>query len=176
MIFEKTNISGLTILKPEINEDHRGLFARTFCSQEFQENNLEFQIVQASTSFNSKKGTLRGMHYQIFPHEEIKLVRCTRGSIFDVVIDLRKDSATYKSWFGLTLSAENRFSLYIPRGFAHGFLTLEDNTEIYYQMSDFFHPNSSRGLRWNDETFKILWPDQISIISDKDQSYSDFRE
>lgn len=176
MIFEKTNFHQLVIIKPELNEDIRGIFSRTFCKEEFEENGLDSNIAQCNTSFNNKKGTLRGMHYQIHPHEEIKLVRCTRGSMFDVVIDLRKNSSTYKLWFGITLSANNRFALYIPKGFAHGFVTLEDNTEVLYQMSDFFQPNSAKGVRWNDESFKIDWPVDISIISNKDKSYSNFEE
>ena len=169
MIFEKTNFHQLVIIKPELNEDIRGIFSRTFCKEEFEENGLDTNITQCNTSFNNKKGTLRGMHYQIHPHEEIKLVRCTRGSMFDVVIDLRKNSSTYKLWFGITLSANNRFALYIPKGFAHGFVTLEDNTEVLYQMSDFFQPNSAKGVRWNDESFKIDWPVDISIISISNQ-------
>jgi dTDP-4-dehydrorhamnose 3,5-epimerase len=176
MIFEKTNFHQLVIIKPELNQDVRGIFSRTFCKEEFEENGLDSNIAQCNTSFNNKKGTLRGMHYQIHPHEEIKLVRCTRGSMFDVVIDLRKNSNTYKLWFGITLSANNRFALYIPKGFAHGFVTLEDNTEVLYQMSDFFQPNSAKGVRWNDESFKIDWPVDVSIISNKDKSYSNFEE
>ena len=176
MIFEKTNFHQLVIIKPELNQDVRGIFSRTFCKEEFEENGLDSNIAQCNTSFNNKKGTLRGMHYQIHPHEEIKLVRCTRGSMFDVVIDLRKNSNTYKLWFGITLSANNRFALYIPKGFAHGFVTLEDNTEVLHQMSDFFQPNSAKGVRWNDESFKIDWPVDVSIISNKDKSYSNFEE
>mgnify|MGYP001242411019 FL=1 len=174
MIFEKANLNDLVIVKPEENFDPRGLFSRTFCKKEFEENGLDVNISQCNTSFNLKKATLRGMHYQIKPFEEKKLVRCTSGSIYDVVVDIRKDSSTYSQWFGIELSSKNRFAIYIPNGFAHGFITLEDNSEVFYQMSNFFHPQSSRGLRWNDEAFKISWPLKPKIISEKDLSYSDF--
>lgn len=132
------------------------------------------QLVQCSISFNNLKGTLRGVHYQTAPYEEAKLVRCTRGSIYDVIIDLRPSSATFKGYFDILLDAEGRKMLYIPEGFAHGFLTLEDYTEVFYQMSEFYEPSSARGVRWNDPAFGIEWPADVSVISDRDRSYPDF--
>lgn len=173
MKFTSLSLNGLYLIEPERIPDERGYFARVLCKQEFLENGLHFCPDQCSVSFNHKKGTLRGMHLQKFPHEEIKLVTCTRGEIFDVVIDMRPESPTYKNWEAVNLSAENKKMLYIPKGFAHGFQTLVDNTEVYYQISGLFSPQHAIGIRWNDPAFKIAWPADISVISKKDQQYAD---
>lgn len=172
MKFLETKLKGAYVIELDPISDHRGFFARSWCAQEFSDRGLNPNLVQCNISFNIKKGTLRGMHYQTNPHEEAKLVRCTQGSIYDVVVDIRPDSATFKSWFAIELSTANRQMLYIPEGFAHGFETLEDNTEVFYQMSDFFHPESARGFRWDDPDFSIRWNLTDKIISDKDLSYS----
>jgi dTDP-4-dehydrorhamnose 3,5-epimerase len=174
MIFTETRLRGAFIIQPELLEDERGFFARAFCRHEFADHGLQSSFVQCNVSFNYKNGTLRGMHYQAAPHQEAKLVRCTAGSIYDVTIDLRPDSATFTQWVAVELSAENRKMLYIPEDFAHGFLTLADNTEIFYQMSQFYEPQAARGLRWNDRAFGIQWPAPITTISSKDQNYPDF--
>ena len=172
MKFIPLRLSGAFLIEPEPMVDERGSFARSFCRQEFQERGLNPHLEQCSISFNHKKGTLRGMHFQKPPFEEAKIVRCTQGKIFDVIIDLRRKSLSYKQWEGVTLSAENRHQLYIPEGFAHGFQTLEDNTEVFYQISSAFVPGQSSGVRWNDPAFEIPWPLEVSMISSKDQSYS----
>ncbi|MHB8654740.1 MAG: dTDP-4-dehydrorhamnose 3,5-epimerase [Terriglobia bacterium] len=173
MIFTKTKLDGAWIIEPERVEDERGFFARTFCQKEFEAQGLNSQLVQCSISFNKKKGILRGMHSQARPYEEAKLVRCTRGAIYDVVLDVRPGSATYKEWVAVELTAENRLALYIGKGFAHGFQTLEPNTEVYYQMSEFYHPECARGVRWNDPACQIKWPLESVIISEKDRNYPD---
>ncbi len=176
MIFTETTLKGAFIIEPELHEDERGFFARTFCQEEFEAHGLNINWVQCNISFNSKQGTLRGMHYQTAPYEEIKLVRCTMGSIYDVIIDLRSDSPTFKQWLGIELSADNRRMLYVPENFAHGFQTLVDHTEVHYQMSVFYNPEYSKGLRWNDPVFKILWPpSRQRILSPTDQRYPTFR-
>lgn len=174
MIFTETKLKGAYLIEPERLEDERGFFARTFCVQEFEANGLNPRVVQCSISYNKKKGTLRGMHYQAAPHAEVKVVRCTRGSIYDVVIDLRPQSATFKQWLAVELTADNRRMLYIPEGFAHGFQTLEDGTEVFYQMSEFYHPESARGIRWNDQTFQVWWPIVEAIISERDHTHLDW--
>lgn len=174
MQFHETFISGLFVIEPDPIEDERGFFARTFCHQKFKEFGLVSTFDQCNISFNNKKGTLRGMHYQIEPFGEVKLVRCTMGAIFDVVLDLRSDSPTYKKWFGVELNHENRKMLYIPKGCAHGFQTLEDHTEIFYQMGGAFIPNAARGVLWNDPAFSIIWPMPVEVISEKDQNYPEF--
>jgi dTDP-4-dehydrorhamnose 3,5-epimerase len=176
MIFIETKLEGAFIIEPERLEDERGLFARTFCRKEFETNGLNSNLVQCSISFNKEKGTLRGMHYQIEPHQEAKLVRCTMGAMYDVIIDLRSESPTFKQWVGVELTAENRKMFYIPAGFAHGFQTMEADTEVFYQMSEFYHPECARGLRWNDPTFGIEWPYEVTVISPSDQQYPDFSE
>ena len=176
MIFTETPLVGAYIIDLERTEDERGFFARTFCHEEFKAHGLNLQVVQCNISFNTKKGTLRGMHCQIAPYEETKLVRCTRGGIYDVLIDLRPDSPTFKKWAAIELTAENYRILYIPRGFAHGFQTLEDNSEVFYQMSEFYHPECARGVFWNDPAFQIFWPPGPRMISPKDQQYQDFAE
>lgn len=174
MIFQETNLKGVYIIELERIEDERGFFARTWCQREFQKCGINPNLVQCNISFNRKKGTLRGMHYQAAPYEETKLVRCTMGAICDVIIDLRLDSETFRQWVSVELTAENRKMLYIPGGFAHGFLTLIDNTEVFYQMSEFFAPEYARGVRWNDPAFRINWPEKVVVISEKDKQYKDF--
>lgn len=173
MKFLETDLKGAYLIETEPIFDDRGFFARFWCQREFLEYGLNANLVQCNISFNAKKGTLRGMHYQSKPHEEAKLVRCTRGSIYDVIIDIRLDSPTFKSSFAVELRSGKYNMLYIPEGFAHGFLTLEDNTEVFYQMSDFYYPELAKGIRWDDPLFAIKWP-KISqlIISEKDLSYS----
>ncbi len=174
MHFHETPLSGAYIIKPERFADERGFFARTWCHDEFAEHGLSTDLVQCNISYNHKAGTLRGMHYQAAPHEEVKLVRCTRGAIYDVIIDLRPDAQTYKQHTGVELTADNRTMLYIPKGFAHGFLTLTDDTEVFYQMSAFFAPEAARGVRWNDPAFGISWPGPVHIIKPRDAGYADF--
>jgi dTDP-4-dehydrorhamnose 3,5-epimerase len=176
MKFIASTLEGAFIIEPERLEDERGFFARTFCVKEYADCGLKTQFVQCSVSFNKKKGTVRGMHYQVAPHEEAKLVRCTMGAIYDVIIDLRRDSDTFKRWVAMELTAENRKMLYIPEGFAHGFQTLEDNTEVFYQISESYHPESARGVRWDDAEFCISWPIPVKVISEQDQKCSSFEE
>ena len=175
MIFIHTELEGAFVIEPERLSDERGFFARTWCKKEFIKNGLNPDLVQCNISFNLKKGTLRGMHYQVAPYEETKLVRCTSGAIHDVIIDLRPASLTFRQWFGIKLSSENKMMLYIPEGFCHGFLTLQNNTEIFYQMSQYYVPESSRGIRWNDPLFNIQWPNEITVISERDKNYPDFK-
>ncbi|MDP6087569.1 MAG: dTDP-4-dehydrorhamnose 3,5-epimerase [Nitrospinota bacterium] len=174
MIFIETPLSGLRVIEPERREDERGFFVRTFCQREFEEHNLTARFVQCNISFNRKRGTLRGLHRQIAPHAEAKLVRCNRGTICDVVVDLRPRSATFKQWHAEELTAESGRMLYVPEGFAHGFQTMEDDTEVFYQMSEFYAPDHERGVRWNDPAFGIRWPVENPLISPKDQGYPDF--
>lgn len=171
--FLSLDLNGSFLIEPTQLADERGYFARTFCKQTFEEMGLNSHLDQCSFSFNHKRGTLRGMHFQKTPHAEAKLVRCTRGSIYDVIIDLRPESTTYKQWKGVILSSENRRLLYIPEGFAHGFQTLEDNAEVFYQISAPYVPESASGVRWNDPQFRIAWPLDVSVISPKDQQYAD---
>jgi dTDP-4-dehydrorhamnose 3,5-epimerase len=174
MKFLPTALEGAFVIETERLTDERGFFARTFCRDEFAARGLRTDFVQCNISFNVRKGILRGMHYQIKPHEEAKLVRCTRGEIFDVIIDIRKQSPTYARWIGLDLSAENRRMLYIPEGFAHGFQTLTDASEVFYQMAEVFQPESARGVRWNDPAFGIRWPLPNAILSARDAAFPDF--
>ncbi len=162
-------------IHPERMTDERGFFARTWCAEEFKEAGLDARLVQCSISFNARKGTLRGMHYQAVPIAETKLVRCTMGAIYDVVLDLRTESPTFRKWIGMTLSAENREMVYIPEGCAHGFLTLEDHSEVFYQMSEFYYPEAARGVRWDDPAFGIEWPGDVTVISERDRTLSDFQ-
>jgi dTDP-4-dehydrorhamnose 3,5-epimerase len=175
VIFTETPLVGAFVIEPEPLEDSRGLFARTWCRTEFQERGLETRIAQCSTSLNTTRGTLRGMHYQGSPYGETKIVRCTRGSMYDVIIDLRPDSPTFTRHFGLVLTADNHRMVYVPTGFAHGFQTLEDGTELFYQVSEVYAPEYARGVRWNDPVFGIQWPDADRIIVDRDRDYPDFR-
>ncbi len=174
MIFSRATLGGAFIIEPKPVADERGFFARAWCQREYEARGLNSRLVQCSISFNKKKGTLRGMHYQVKPHEEAKLVRCTMGAIYDVIIDLRPDSPAFKKWMAVELTADNRRMLYVPEGFAHGFQTLEDNTEVFYQMSEFYAPECARGIRWNDPAIGIRWPSGELIISSRDQSYPDF--
>jgi dTDP-4-dehydrorhamnose 3,5-epimerase len=175
MIFRVTKLPGAFVIEVQRLGDDRGFFGRSFCRQEFDAQGLNPDVVQCNVSFNRDAGTLRGMHYQAVPHAEDKLVRCTRGGLYDVIVDLRKESPTYKQWVAVKLTEDNSRMLYIPKGFAHGFLTLTDNTEIFYQMSEFYHPESACGVRWNDPAFKIHWPaGDRAIISDRDQNWPDY--
>lgn len=174
MIFTETRLKGAFVLELERREDDRGFFARSWCQKEFEAHSLNSVVVQCNISFNRLKGTLRGMHYQAAPFEEAKLVRCTAGALYDVIIDLRPDSATYKQHVGEVLSAANYKMLYVPEGFAHGFQTLEDATEIFYQMSQFYSPEHARGVRYNDPAFGIQWMIGEPVIADRDRDYPDF--
>jgi dTDP-4-dehydrorhamnose 3,5-epimerase len=174
MIFEETRIDGVWIIRPERLEDDRGFFARTWDEKEFAERGLSAHLVQCSISFNRCRGTLRGLHYQASPHEESKLVRCTAGAIFDVAVDLRPESPTFKDWAGVELSAENRVALYIPEACGHGFLTLEDSSEVFYQMTEVYVPGAGRGVRWDDPAFGVAWPGEVAVISERDRKYPDF--
>lgn len=173
MIFSETKLKGAFVIEPERMEDERGFFARVFSPEEFRDFGLATEFVQCSISFNGKRGTLRGMHYQAEPYEEAKIVRCTMGVIFDVIVDLRPESPTFKDWLGLEMTADNRKMMYVPERFAHGFLTLEDNSEILYAISEFYHPESAQGVRWDDPAIGIQWPETPLIISTQDQSYPD---
>ena len=175
MIFTETPLPGAFIIDPEPAEDARGLFARTWCRREFEARGLETRMAQCSTSFNKRKGTLRGMHYQEPPAAETKVVRCTRGSLHDVIIDLRPDSPAFTRHFAVVLTADNRKMLYVPAGFAHGFQTLQDATEVFYQISEFYSPEHAIGVRWDDPVFGIPWPDDERTIVERDRSYPDFR-
>jgi dTDP-4-dehydrorhamnose 3,5-epimerase len=174
MFFTEIKLNGAFILEPEKLEDDRGFFARSWCQREFEAHGLNPRLAQCSISFSKQRATLRGMHYQLSPYEEAKLVRCTSGSVYDAIIDLRPESPTFKQHFGLVLTAHNHTMLYVPEGFAHGFLTLEDNTEVFYQMSEFYSPEYGRGVRWNDPAFGIEWPLSPSTMSDRDRSCPDF--
>jgi len=176
MTFHKTKLAGVFEIHLEPNSDERGFFARTWCETEFESHGLKPKIVQCSVSFNVKKGTLRGIHYQGMPYPEAKLVRCTKGAIYDVAVDLRPQSPTFKEWVAVVLTAGERNMLYVPEGCAHGFLTLEDETEVFYQMSEFYHPEGSRGVRWNDPAFGIVWPATVNMISDRDRTHPDFEQ
>ena len=174
MIFDETKLPGAFEIRLEPRSDERGFFARTWCQNEFEAHGLNARLVQCSLSFNARKGTLRGMHYQVAPYAETKLVRCTKGAIYDVVLDLRPQSTTFKKWIAVILTAENRNAVYVPEGFAHGFLTLEDETEVLYQMSEFYNAESARGVRWDDPAFQITWPQKVQVISQRDRTYADF--
>ena len=175
MIFKKTPLKGAWLIRPEPSVDKRGLFCRTFCEKEFAAKGLRTRYPQCNTSFNGKKGTLRGLHFQKPPHQEAKIVRCTAGKVFDVIVDLRKKSSTYLKWHGVILSAENRLSLYVPGGFAHGFLTLQDKSEVFYMMGREYHPESARGARWDDPAFGIKWPAPVRMVSRRDGAYPDYK-
>lgn len=171
MIFRETKIRGAFIINVEPINDERGFFARSWCAKEFAEHGLDANLVQCNLSYNAKRGTLRGMHYQVAPHEETKVVSCTVGSIYDVILDLREDSPTFGKWEAFELSAVNNSILYIPRGVAHGFQTLGDDTIVFYQMGEFYHPESANGVRWDDPAFSIEWPIADIIMSEKDKNY-----
>ncbi|MBL8038296.1 MAG: dTDP-4-dehydrorhamnose 3,5-epimerase [Nitrospira sp.] len=171
MIFTEAALKGAFVIDPEPVSDERGMFARVWCEKELEMYGLSSRWVQASISVNRRKGTLRGMHYQVAPNEEVKLVRCTTGAIFDVIVDLRPTSPTYGQHVGLILTADSHRSLYIPKQFAHGFLTLQDNSEVSYHMSEFYAPSCARGIRWDDPQLHIQWPEPIVIVSEKDQQW-----
>lgn len=174
MKFSETALKGAFIIEPERIEDERGFFARTFCRREFEARGLNPDLVQCSISFNHQRATLRGMHYQSAPHGEAKLVRCTRGAIYDVIIDLRPQSPTFRRWVAVDISAENHLMVYVPEGFAHGFQTLQDETEVSYHISEFYSPERARGVRWNDPAFAIGWPIADPVISVRDQTHPEF--
>lgn len=178
MLFKETKLGGAFIIELEPIEDERGFFARSFCAKEFEQHGLNSRIVQCNVSYNRKKGTLRGMHYQVSPYEEAKLVSCMSGAIYDVIIDLRPDSPNYCKWIAVELSANDYKMFYIPENFAHGFQTLKDNTTVFYQMTEFYHPKSAKGIRWNDSAFQIKWPiiKEDIIISEKDRGYTSFKK
>ena len=176
MIFSETKLKGAFIVEPEKHEDDRGFFARSWCQKEFQTHNLNPTTVQCNISFNKMKGTLRGMHYQVAPFAEAKLVRCTAGAIYDVIIDLRPGSPTYKQHVGEVLTANNYKMFYVPESFAHGFQTLEENTEIFYQMSEFYSREHARGVRYSDPAFGIEWMISDPIMVDRDRNYPDFTD
>jgi dTDP-4-dehydrorhamnose 3,5-epimerase len=173
--FRPTPLAGVFVVEPERHEDERGFFARTWCQREFGEQGLATRVVQCSISYNRQRGTLRGMHYQAPPFAEDKLVRVTRGRIFDVAVDLRPDSDTFLGWFGVELTDENRVGLFIPRGFAHGFLTLADESEVFYQMSEFYSPEHGRGIRWDEARVNIAWPEAVRVIAERDRTYADLQ-
>jgi dTDP-4-dehydrorhamnose 3,5-epimerase len=174
MLFTEAKLAGALLIEPERIEDERGFFARTWSQREFQERGLDANWVECNVSLNRKKGTLRGLHYQAAPYAQAKLVRCTMGAIFDVIVDLRQDSPTFRQWVSVRLSAGNRSMLFVPEGFAHGFQTLEDESEVFYQMSQYYSMESSRGVRWDDPAFGISWPQDSRIINARDRAYPDF--
>jgi len=175
MKFQATNIPGVFTIGIEPIPDERGFFARAWCPNEFEAHGLETNLMQCNISYSVRKGTLRGMHYQAEPFAETKLVRCTRGAIYDVVLDLRPQSPTFKNWIAVVVTAENRNMVYVPRGCAHGFLTLETGTEVFYQMSQVYSADFARGVRWDDPAFDIAWPEKVEVISARDRTYPDFR-
>lgn len=177
MIFEETELPGAFVIDIERREDSRGFFARTFCANEFADYGLNARVVQANTSWNPRQGTLRGMHFQNAPHAEVKVVRATRGAIYDVIIDLRAESPTFKQWIGVELDEDNRRALYVPEGFAHGFQTLVPDCEVQYLVTEFYTPPAEGGVRWNDPAFGIEWPaPENAFLSEKDASWPDFAD
>lgn len=175
MTFTETELKGAFIIDLDLREDDRGYFARAFCENEFADHGLCTRFPQCNTSWNKNAGTLRGMHYQLEPHGEVKLVRCTKGRILDVIVDVRKGSPTYCKWIGVELSQANRRMLYVPVGFAHGYQALEPDTEVFYMVSEYYTPTHERGLRWNDPAFQIEWPILNPILSPKDEAAADFQ-
>ena len=176
MTFHETKLPGVIEVHLEPKPDERGFFARCWCQKEFENIGLNPKLVQCSLSFSLRKGTLRGMHYQAEPNAETKLVRCTKGAIFDVVVDLRHQSPTYRDWIAVELTAANQKMVYVAQGCGHGFLTLEDESEVFYQMSEFYNPESARGVRWDDPAFQIVWPGEVEVISERDRMYPNFKE
>jgi dTDP-4-dehydrorhamnose 3,5-epimerase len=174
VIFTEAELPGAYLVELDKREDERGFFARSWCEKEFREHQLNPRTVQCNISFNRQKGTLRGMHYQVAPAAEAKLVRCTQGAIYDVIIDLRPESRAFKQYFGIVLAAQDYKMLYVPEGFAHGFQSLEDNSEVFYQMSEVYAPQHARGVRWNDPSFGIAWPIREPIMLERDRNYPDF--
>ena len=174
MIFTETPLKGAYLIDLERRGDERGFFARAFCEREFAGHGLVDRFVQANNSLTAREGTLRGMHYQLAPRAETKMVRCIRGSLYDVVLDLRRDSPTFGQSFGAELSADNRRMMYVPKGFAHGFFTLTDDAEALYFVDEVYAPECERGVRWDDPRFAIAWPGEPAVLSDKDRSWRDF--
>lgn len=174
MIFEEAPLQGAHIIELQQHQDDRGFFARAFCQHEFAEHDLAHDMVQTNVSYSGRRGTLRGMHYQEAPHREAKLVRCTQGGLYDVIVDLRPDSDTYTDWMGVQLTADNHRMLYVPEGFAHGFITLADDTEVMYQVSEFYAPGAEHGLRYDDPAIGIEWPISVEVLSEKDQTWPAF--
>lgn len=172
--FQEINLSGAYILTRKPIYDERGFFARFFCKKEMEAMSLQSEFVQCNLSFSEKKGTLRGLHYQLPPYAEVKIVSCLRGAIYDVIVDIRKDSPTYGKWFAMELTAQKPQTLYIPQGFAHGFQTLCDDTEVFYLVGNYYHAAANTGLRWNDPKLNIAWPLAVSIISEQDKNFADF--
>jgi len=175
MIFTELELKGAYLVAVKKIEDDRGFFGRAWCKNEFLDHQLNPNFVQLNTSFSKKKGTIRGLHYQVDPYQEVKFIRCTRGRIWDVIIDLRPTSPTFMKWTGNELSADNYQMVYVPENFAHGFVTLEDDSEVYYPVTQFYTPGAERGLRWNDPAFNIQWPVAVSVVSEKDSSHEDFK-
>ncbi|TGK17278.1 dTDP-4-dehydrorhamnose 3,5-epimerase [Leptospira fluminis] len=174
MKFNETPLKGAYTIDLEKKGDDRGFFARMFCANEFQELGLDFSVVQVNNSLSDLKGTLRGMHYQLEPYAESKIVRCIKGSLYDIILDLRKDSLTFGKWFGAELSEENRKMMFVPKGFAHGFITLRDGVEAIYFVTNFYNQEAERGVRWNDKRFGIEWPLEPKVLSEKDKLWPDF--
>ncbi|HZR63542.1 MAG TPA: dTDP-4-dehydrorhamnose 3,5-epimerase [Terriglobales bacterium] len=174
MKFQETKLPGVYEIEIERFSDERGFFARSWCQKEFESKGLNPSLVQCSISFNARKGTLRGLHYQAAPYREAKVVRCSRGSLYDVAVDLRPDSPTFTQWVGVVLTPARGNMLYVPEGCAHGFLTLEDETEVFYQMSEFYHPEAAGGVRWDDPAFQVAWPAPVAVISERDRMYPNF--
>lgn len=174
MIFTETKLKGAFLVDLQRLEDQRGFFARAWCQKDFEEHGLNPHLAQVNLAFNKKKGTLRGMHFQHPPHQECKLVRCSRGALYDVIIDLRRHSPTYQQWIGVELRAADYRMLFVPEDFAHGYQTLEDNTEAIYQVSQFYAPKSEGGVRYNDPAFGIKWPLEVTVMSDKDKAWPDY--
>jgi dTDP-4-dehydrorhamnose 3,5-epimerase len=175
MVFTLTDIEGVLAIDVEKQEDERGFFARSWCRRDFSAHGISAEFAQSSVSFNRSRGTLRGLHYQAAPHEETKLVRCTQGVIYDVIVDLRPSSSTFLRHVGVVLSADNHRALYVPEGCAHGFLTLSDDVEVLYHMSQFYEPAAALGVRWDDPQFGISWPEPVRIIAERDRTYPDFQ-
>ena len=174
MIFTETKLAGAFVIEPERFADERGFFALSWSRREFAARGLDPNLAECNISFNHRRGTLRGMHYQAAPHAQVKVVRCTLGAVYDCIVDLRPDSPTFGRWEGVELTAGNRLMLYVPKGFAHGFQTLEDGSEVFYQMSDVYVPESAAGVRWNDPAFGIEWPLPVEVINARDASYESF--
>ena len=176
MQFHQTPLQGCYVIEPELIRDHRGFFARVWCRQELEQHGLAAEMMQSNIGFSVRKGTLRGLHFQTGSHAEVKIVRCTRGAMYDVVVDLRRESATYKCWFGVELTAENEKMIYVPEGFAQGYLTLTDNTEMNYHTSKLFNREAATGVRFDDPQFGITWPIEIAVMSQQDRQWPDYTE
>ncbi len=176
MIFTETKLKGAFIIEIKQLQDDRGFFGRSWCKKEMEEHGLNGNVVQANTSFTKLKGTIRGLHYQKYPYSETKLMRCTKGAIYDVIIDLRKESPTFMQWLGVELREDNYKMLYVPENFAHGFVTLTDNSEVTYLVTQFYTPGAEAGIRYDDPQFNINWPVPVEIVTDKDRSHPDFNQ